>query len=403
MQKLIAIIGISSCLFSTIQAEELKAKQTEIKAPFTAFTGKIARNKVRMRLQPNLESPIIREYNRGDMVIVTGESEDFYEVKPPADFKAYIYRTFVLDNTVEGSRVNVRLDPSVEAAVVAQLNAGDTVHGTISKANNKWLEIDPPASVRFYIAKDFIKNVGDENYITLMQKRKVEVTSLLDKAIDYDNEELGKPFEQIQLKNVVNNYQKIIQDYSEFTEETAKAKDLLTAAQDRYIQKKIAFLESSNQKTAETLNQKNQSLAAEIESQKEKMRQLEERVTVESKKPELSGEVVAGTLNTGWQNQEQALYSAWSARNSDKSMEDYYKEQASKAVIIRGTVQPFNASVKNRPGEFVLLNRNNQTTAYLYSTDLNLQNYVGHEVTMHALPRPNNNFAFPAFIVVAVE
>ena len=53
-------------------------------------------------------------------------------------------RTFVLDNVIEGNRVNARLKPDLESPVVAQLNSGDRVEGIIHPANNKWMEIKLP-------------------------------------------------------------------------------------------------------------------------------------------------------------------------------------------------------------------------------------------------------------------
>ena len=74
--------------------------------PFTSFTGKVTKNKVRLRLQPNLEGPILKELVQGDMLIIIGETEDFYAVQPPTGSKAYVFRTYILDGVVEASRVN---------------------------------------------------------------------------------------------------------------------------------------------------------------------------------------------------------------------------------------------------------------------------------------------------------
>ncbi|MCB1112322.1 MAG: hypothetical protein KDK72_06685, partial [Chlamydiia bacterium] len=134
----------------TVTKNEIKPK------PFTAFTGKITRNKVRLRLQPNLDGHILRELKKGDMLVVIGEQDDYYAVQPTQDQKAYIFRTFVLDNTVEGNHVNVRLEPDVDAPIVAQLNTGDRVDGKVSPQNSKWLEITPPSSARYYISKEYV-------------------------------------------------------------------------------------------------------------------------------------------------------------------------------------------------------------------------------------------------------
>ena len=83
-------------------------------------------------------------------------------------------------------------------------------------------------------------------------------------------------------------------------------------------------------------------------------------------------------------------------------MDDYYEEQRSRAIRISGIVEPYNDIVKNKPGNFVLRDRD-MPRAYLYSTVLDLQNHAGKYVTLVAVPRPNNNFAFPAYFVFEAE
>src|SRR5689334_11520447 len=97
---------------SDTESPSTKESPSSINAKaFIPFTGKITRNKVRMRNQAHLDAKIVRELNKGDMIVVVGENEDFYAVQPPPDIKAYVFRTFVLDNLIEGNKVNVRLAP----------------------------------------------------------------------------------------------------------------------------------------------------------------------------------------------------------------------------------------------------------------------------------------------------
>ena len=142
--------------------------------PFTAFTGKVVKNKVRLRLQPSLDSPIIKELPQGEMFIVVGESEDFFAIQPPSGTKAYIFRTYVLDNVVEVNKVNVRLEPNLDSPTIAQLNIGDKIEGTISTQNNKWLEIVPPTTARFFIAKDYVEKIGDASVLAKILKEEMK-------------------------------------------------------------------------------------------------------------------------------------------------------------------------------------------------------------------------------------
>lgn len=135
-----------------------------------SFTGKITRNKVRMRLQPSLDAPILSEFSRDDLLNVVGEAGEFYVILPPKETRAYIFRTFVLDGTVEGNRVNIRLEPALEAPVIAQLNSGDPIDGVVSPLSSKWLEISPPASTRFYVCKEYVEKIGTASMMQQMKK-----------------------------------------------------------------------------------------------------------------------------------------------------------------------------------------------------------------------------------------
>ena len=90
--------GLCSLLYADGEPPEERIYQTA-QAAFTPFTGKVTRERVRLRTQPNQDGTIIQEMNRGDMLVVTDDADDYYAVQPPAGIKAFIYRTYVLDGS----------------------------------------------------------------------------------------------------------------------------------------------------------------------------------------------------------------------------------------------------------------------------------------------------------------
>jgi hypothetical protein len=92
----------------------------------------------------------------------------------------------------------------------------------------------------------------------------------------------------------------------------------------------------------------------------------------------------------------------WTAFHSGKKIYVFYAEQKANASVLTGTVEAYPNPVKNRPGDFILKG-SEAPIAYLYSTAINLEKYVGKQVTILAAPRPNNHFAFPAYFVLNVE
>jgi len=344
--------------------------------PFSPFTGKIKGKKVRLRVNPDLESRVVRELTKSDMVVIIGEKGDFYAVEPPPGTKAYVFRSFVLDGIVEGNRVNVRLEPSIDAPIISHLNSGDRIKGAISSLNNKWYEISPPSDTRFYIAKEYVEYLGGPEVKVQLDKKRTAAEQLLDAAALLSKVELQKPFNEMDLKRIQHNYDVVLTDYAEFTDLTQKAKESLANLNEVYTQKKISFLEDKAGLKVEDASSSDIS-KFEITAHPTDRMKL-------------------------WEPVEESLYLSWSSRNDDRSLDDFYEEQRSSAVVLSGLVEPYSAPVKNKPGDFILRDKD-LPVAYLYSTHINLQDFVGKKITVVAAPRSNKNFAFPAYYVLSVE
>ncbi|MFI5343121.1 MAG: hypothetical protein ACHQUC_02755 [Chlamydiales bacterium] len=384
------------------------------KSFFEPFTGKITKNKVRLRLQPNYDGQVIQELNQGDMYIALGDAEDFYAIKPPSEFKAYVFRTFVLDNVIEGNRVNVRLKPDLDAPVIAQLNSGDRVDGIVDPAHPKWLEIKMPESARFYIAKEFVEKIGDANYLARLEKRRQDVNHLLTTNEVLSQSEMERPFNQINIEGIKASYQRIIADYSDFPEATTRAKEALASLQNRYANKKMAYLETQSRQTVSQMESSNQKLNQELQAHKSKIANLEQQmeqskqaVAFQSANEPSSPSVKPSSLPINmsiWIPLEDGLFAAWSQQTGNSDPHLFYQEQMQNAFLLKGIVDPYNRPVKNKPGDYMLMNSLSKLPiAFLYSTQVNLQDYVGHEVSIRVYPRPNNHYAFPAYFVLSVD
>lgn len=400
-------------IFLTCSALQAEADAPSVSSNFEAFTGRITKNKVRMRLQPTYDGSVIQELKRNDLVIVLGETEDFYAVQPPADTRAYVFRTYILDNIIEGNRVNVRLKPDLESPVVAQLNSGDRVEGSIDPSNNKWFAIKLPPSARFYIAKDYVEKAGDVGLLARLQEKQEEVYRLLKATESASQAEMQKPFDQIRTEGIKANYQRIISDYPEFPEAGVQAKELLALLQDEYTIKKLAYLEAQAQNSSSTLEM-NKKLAEELQAHKLKLANLEKQA---EKSRQFNTAAVVTTTATDkksvqlpvnmstWIPTEENLFSTWAQEQGNHpTPADFYESQKEHAFTLKGVIEPYTRLVKNKPGDYMLVNSVSKLPiAYLYSTHVNLQDYVGHEVSILVTPRPNNNYAFPAYFVLSLE
>lgn len=345
---------------------------------FSPFTGQIVGNKVRLRAQPTLEGFVVRETTAGELFACIGEAGDFYAVKPSKGSKGYVFRTFVLDDTIEGERVNIRLHPDMEAPIVGRLNAGEKVQPVVCATNPKWLEIDLPETSKYYISKEFIENVGPPSFLAERQQRHERALHLLSSNLAMARAEIQKTYQEIDLVGVRKKLEALQTEFSEFEDVQKSVAETLTSLEENYLQKKIAFLEAKNDKPSSP----NYSYAP-------------------LSSPAVQGEQEVTDKMLMWKPLEESLYYLWAA-NNNKSMEEYYEEEKLNATILTGIVETYNRPVKNRPGDF-LLRGESLPVAFLYSTRINLQEMVGKKVTLMAVPRPNNNFAFPAYFVISAE
>lgn len=354
------------------------------RASFSPFTGRVKGNSVRLRLQPDLESTVVKEVGKDTLLSIVGEKDNFWAIQPTADTKAYVFRSFVLDSIVEANRVNVRLEPSLESPIIGHLNAGERAEGAPCAQNSKWLEISTPSSVRFYIAKELVDNVGGPEVRAQFQRKKDAVVSALASAQTLSSTELAKPFDEIDLDRITSAYKSIVQEYAEFPQEVERAKEALAATQEAYLNKRLSYLEA---KALTPVAYDEEPLVTNAKEERPARSETGGQITDRMKL---------------WEPIEEALYLTWVNMNEDRDLQEYYEEQRLAAIPISGVVEVYTAGVRHKPGDYILRD-NDIPVAYIYSTQINLQELVGKQVTILATPRPNNNFAFPAYFVHSLQ
>ncbi|MFA6501802.1 MAG: hypothetical protein WCT85_03335, partial [Parachlamydiales bacterium] len=139
-------------------------QKTDSLQEFKPFCGKITGSKVRVRTSSDLDSHIISQLNKNDLVLVTKDEKDFWGIKPVSNVKGYVFRSYIIDNVVEANRVNVRAEPNLDSPIIFQLQNKEKVEGCICANNNKWMEISLPENVCFYIAKEYVAVAGNVEY-----------------------------------------------------------------------------------------------------------------------------------------------------------------------------------------------------------------------------------------------
>ena len=385
--------------YATPQATPNKnpPQQQTVKA-FKPFTGKVTANKVRIRVKADLDSHIVRQVDKQDLLLVVGEEGDFFAVAPPKDAKAYVFRSYILDDIVEANRVNVRLEPHPDAPIIGQLESGMKVASRVCPMNHKWLEIPPPKGTHFYVSKEFVVSAGGPEYLATMEKRKAQVEDLLNTASLQAEAECKKSYEEMSIITVSEQFQTVLRSFADFPEAVAQAKESLALLKETYLNKKIAFLEERAELSPVA---KEELIAKHKEETKEFFIDTAEQThpnfwVKRSQKKDMTPEM------RSWDALEESLYLSWTAFHSGKKMDDFYAEQKANATVLSGKLEPYTNSVKDKPGNYILRD-GDSPVAYLYSTHIDLEKYADKIVSIHASPRPNNHFAFPAYFVLSVE
>ena len=359
-------------------------------APYEAypFTGQIASKGVRLRTSPDLDSHIIRELNVGEHVLIVGEIDDFYAVQPSPDTKLYIFRSFVLDGVVEAQNVNVRMGPSLSDPIVTRLQSGTPVHGAPCANNAKWLEIAPPENTHFYLSKDYVKRIGGPEVIHELHAQKESLDEEFMALHIAINEQKQKPYEEMQLQIVERLVEKVRANYPTFKADIAKAEALYQELKDDYLAKKVIYLERQFHNNVISVPEATETGSKESDASSK---------AAITQKLETSPEA---TLK--WKNIEYARYLNWVDAHPDQPMSDFYKEERLTASRITGELATFECELAARPGDFILKQKG-LAVAYLYSTLVDLSALEGQEVSLVVVPRPNNDFAFPTYFVIAAE
>lgn len=382
------LLVIISVFFSTNLLAEKNQKEAVLN--FKSFTGKITANKVRMRSAPDLDGHIISQLNKSELVLVVQNAKDFWAVRPIADIKAYVFRSYIIDNVVEADKVNIRLAPNLDSPIVGQLKQKDKIDGIICSQNNKWMEIVLPNNVCFYIAKEYVTYAGNENFYAQMKNRKNNVEELLNSAYFITQGECKKPYDEMAPDEAIEQFDTIIKEFSDFPQHVQQAKEGLALLQDNYLQKKIAYLESK----ANISNMEKNELLKAVAN----INTIDEQKAVAKTQ---SSKTFTDKMKF-WETLEHSLYATWTTFHPEKKLDDFYQEQEINAITVAGILESYSQSIKNKPGDFIVKQDGNEK-AYLYSTKINLDEYVGKKVKLNVSARPNNNFAFPAYFVNSVE
>ncbi|BAE81115.1 cell wall-associated hydrolases [Chlamydia felis Fe/C-56] len=388
----------SASLHAASSSSKTPVVQTD-KTSFAPFTGEIKGNRVRLRLAPHVDSSIVKELSKGDYIAVIGESKDYYVVSAPEGIKGYVFRTFVLDNVIEGEQVNVRLEPSTSAPVLTRLSRGTEIQTTSRESQGKWLEIVLPSQCTFYVAKNFVSQKGSIDLYKHREGQKKIALDLLDSAVKFAQTELNKTLDAVDLEAI---YKKINLLQSEEFNDVPDLQPLIQKAleeiQDTYLSKSLAEQNKSisNQQVSSSSETCYNKETPAITGGSLLSRHIRKQTTIKTS-PQTQGR----------ESLEYSLFKIWASMQPQESakkltQEAFYEEEKKKKQTFVGELEIYPHVVKHNPGDYLLKDQEN-TIAFVYATKIDLEQWLGKRVSVECLPRPNNHFAFPAYYIINIK
>lgn len=189
---------------------------------YVAVKGRVAANSLNVREKPSLNSKVVLQLTKGQIVDVFNELDEWYQIVIKNKQSAFVYKKYIdivreeKNGIIQANTLNVRSQPNTESDVLGKLTKGDIVN--ILQELTDWLKINYKGSEAF-IYKQYVDTteipvalnpiVGSTSFfyerkdlatVVLESDRKIVIPSGFHEAI---------------AANIWNNYGGIIEKISE--------------------------------------------------------------------------------------------------------------------------------------------------------------------------------------------
>ena len=117
--------------------------------------------RVNVRAVADLQSEIVGQVVRGDVLSATGERRNgMVEIVPPRSVAAWVYGELVINDEVAASTVRVRSGPGIGFRSIGKIAKGYKVE--VQETSGDWLRILPPSSCTVWISAEFVSGEPSE-------------------------------------------------------------------------------------------------------------------------------------------------------------------------------------------------------------------------------------------------
>jgi SH3-like domain-containing protein len=163
-------------VFAPVSAQDEKpavqdgVKSGEAKTSFLdeefPFEGEVTAERLNVRLFPKPDaatSIVATVLGQGEKLTVVAQKDDFFQILPPRGTSVWVWARNVKKETddagtVIGNDVPVRLDSRANADQLGTMKEGAKVK--ILREHLGWFQIFPPDTVKYFVAKKYVKYLG---------------------------------------------------------------------------------------------------------------------------------------------------------------------------------------------------------------------------------------------------
>lgn len=171
------------------------------------YMGRVQGSRVNVRAGSGANSVVLTQLNRGDLVLVLNQDQDWCQIEPPKGTAFWIYTKLLKDGWPKTDGVNVRSGPGTHYAAVCTVDT--TTSLLILESAGEWTKIAPPPNARVLISRDYVSYFsspdGYEEKLLAEERSK----ELFKEAEAFRRAELRKSMAEIDFEAILKKYNAI--------------------------------------------------------------------------------------------------------------------------------------------------------------------------------------------------
>jgi len=118
--------------------------------------GTVTAQVLNVRAKPGIQFEVVAKVMRNDQLTLLSETNNWFEIVPPADTEAWIAERFIdADGVITADNVRVRAGPGPVFSPFGYVHAGTWVE-RVGEPKQHWQRIVPPPTASVWVSKEFI-------------------------------------------------------------------------------------------------------------------------------------------------------------------------------------------------------------------------------------------------------